>query len=693
MADVQDPRLLAYLEAENAYALARTAPLDPLVDRLVEEIRSRTVETDLAVPVRHGGWWYYSRTLAGLEYAVHARVAVATSPERPTLDGTSPPAGEALLLDENLEAGDADFFALGACETSPDGWRLAFSADRAGDERYDLVVRDLRTGATVDTGVTGIGEGLAWSSDGQTLYYTRVDEAWRPHEVWRHRVGAPADDDELILREADERFFLGVGATKDDRWIVLTASSKTTSQTWLLDATDPTGAPVAVTGRRAGVLADAEPCGSGILLLHNAGRVNFEVAWLAAAGIPEQEWLPFDWTQPEEFVTGVDVFDGFVALTLRVDGRSAVRVVERIAAPSDPAATRAGDGADPDPRRLFGQIHDVGFDGEVGTVGLGSTPDPASRTLQIVHESLARPEAVFDYDVADRTRQLLRRTQVPGYDLARLRETRVWAAAPDGTRVPVSLVHRDDVAADGSAAGLLYGYGAYGLSSDPWFSVARLSLLDRGFVYAVAHVRGGTELGWDWYEQGRLTAKGNSFADFVAAGQTLVEQGWVAPDRLAAEGGSAGGLLVAAAAAQAPDLFAVLVAEVPFVDPLTTMLDPGLPLTVTEQEEWGDPIGDPAAYARIAGWSPYERAASGPPLPALVVTAAVHDSRVLVTEPAKWVARLRARPDADEVCRPILFRTQLAAGHGGVSGRYRLWRDLAWVWAVVLDRLGRGHAE
>ncbi len=682
MADREDPRLLAYLQAENSYADARTRSLEPLAEALVAEIKARTVETDLSVPVRHDRWWYYARTVAGQEYAVHARVPLARSPQRPQLDGDGPPAGEQVLLDENAEAAESDFFALGGLQTSADGGRLAWSVDRMGEERYDLFVRDLDSGVLLDEGVRGIGEGLALSLDGRQVFYSRVDEAWRPHQIWRHEIGADPQHDVLVLDEPDERFFVGVDATRDDRWVVLSSSSKTTSQVWLVDGAAPLGEPVSVVDRRQGVLVDAEPCGSGILLVHNGSRANFEVAWLPRAGAPRAEWVSLPWSTPDEFVTGLEVFDRFVALSVRVDGQASVRVVPRLV---EGAAGRPGDGAP-----AFGMPREPAFPGELRTVSLGSTPDPASMTLQVLHESLATPPSVYDYDVESGTLTLLKRKQVPAYDLGELRETRTWAQAPDGVRVPISLVHRADVSPDGTAAGLLYGYGAYGMSSDPWFSVPRLSLLDRGLVFAVAHVRGGTELGWDWYEQGRLTAKGNSFTDFVACGRHLVETGWVAADLLAAEGASAGGWLVAAAAAQAPGLFRVVAAEVPFVDPVTTMLDPALPLTVTEQEEWGDPIADPAAYERLVAWSPYEQAATGPALPALVVTASVHDTRVLVTEPAKWVARLRERPDADEVCRPVLFRTQLRAGHAGVSGRYQLWAEIAWEWAALLGQLGRG---
>ncbi|HOF63757.1 MAG TPA: S9 family peptidase, partial [Dermatophilaceae bacterium] len=677
MADRDDPRLTAYLEAENAYAAHRTAHVAPLATAIYDEIAARTVETDLSVPVRHSRWWYYSRTTEGLSYPIHARVPIDVSPERPDLTEGQPPLGEEILLDENAAAGDSDYFALAACEVSPDGRLVAWAADRSGDERYDVVVTEIATGRVLDDAVTGAGETLAWASDSATFVYTRIDESWRPHEVWRHAVGSAPSEDSLVLAEPDGRFFLAVGVSKDERWIVVVSSSKSTTLVWLLDAARSDAPPYPIAPSREGVLMDVEPYAGGLLVTHNSHRSNFEVSWLPwptldAEDMPELTSL--GWSSSDELVVGVEAYAGSIVVALRSGGRPGLRVI-----PID----------DPDEvgPAAFGVAHDVVVAGETTVLALGSTPDPDSPTVQVVLESMARPAAVYDYDVSTRSFTLLKQRVVPHYDLGVLRERRLWAVASDGARVPISIVYHERVTPDGTAPLLLTGYGAYGIATDPYFSVARLSLLDRGVVVAIAHVRGGTELGWDWYESGRRAAKPATFADFVACADHVVESGWSAPDQVAAEGGSAGGLLIGAAVNARPELFRVVHAQVPFVDALTTMLDPTLPLTMAEQEEWGDPITDPAAYALLRSYSPYDNVAAGD-YPAILVTTNLHDTRVFVTEPAKWVARLRDRATDDDTRRPIIFRTDLSSGHAGRSGRYQAWEDVAWEWAVLLDLLG-----
>lgn len=670
MADRDDPRLRAYLEAENAYATVMTQHLVPLADAIYAEIKDRIEETDLSVPVAHGGWWYYSRTIEGEQYAVDGRVRLREHPVRPTLEGTVAPSGEQVILDENAEARGHDFFALGASDVSPDGRLLAYAVDVTGDERFDLRVREIDTGRVLDDSVTGIGYGVAWSLGGTHLFYTRLDDAWRAHEVWRHEVGRPASEDVLVLREDDERFSLGVGTSRDDRWVILGSGSRTTSEYHLVDAASPTGPPVLVAARADGVEYDVEPLGDEFLVVHNRRRRNFELARAPLRVDGVGEWQALEVSGEDEYVTGVEAFTTFAAVSLRSEGQTTVRIV-----PRDPGSATG-----------FGRPWDVAVDAPVRSLGTGDNPEPGTTVLQLRLTSLTTPATVLDYDVPTRQLTVVKRTPVRGgYDPADYVESREWAPAGDGTPVPISLVRRASTPLDGTAPGLLYGYGAYGICMDPWFSVARLCLLDRGFVFAVAHVRGGSEMGRGWYEDGRLEHKEHTFTDFVACADHLVGHGFVAPDRLAAEGGSAGGLLIGVVAGTAGDRFRVLHAQVPFVDVLTTMLDPSLPLTVTEREEWGDPIADPAAYRRIKGYAPYDNVVERD-YPALLVTTSLEDTRVLVTEPAKWVARLRERATNDPASAPVLFRTELTAGHAGRSGRYDAWRQTAWEWAVLVDR-------
>ncbi len=474
----------------------------------------------------------------------------------------------------------------------------------------------------------------------------------------------------LVHEETDERFFVGVGSSRDDRLILIAIGSKTTSEFRLLDADDPLGTPRVVAERRQGVEYDIEPFGDQMLVTHNANRVNFELAVAAVTSTSADDWVPLGVTSEDEYVTGAEGFDDFIAVSLRREGGTGVRVVLR-----DPAAPNG-----------LGEAHDIAVGEPIGTLHVGVNPEASTSSLQIVHESLVTPRTVEDYDVRSRAFTLLKQQHVRGdVDLTQYRQRREWATAADGTRIPISVVHRHDVTADGTAPGLLNAYGAYGISSDPWFSVLRLSLLDRGWVFAIAHVRGGSEMGRSWYDDGKLEAKPNTFTDFIACADHLVETGIVAPDRLAAEGGSAGGLLMGAVVNLAPDRFRFVHAQVPFVDALTTVLDPSLPLTVVEWEEWGNPLEDPAAYALMKSYAPYENVRPTRH-PSLLVTAGLDDTRVYVTEPAKWVAALRhADLEVDEPAQ-ILFRTEMAAGHGGRSGRYDLWRQWAWETAVLIDQ-------
>ncbi|WP_425572026.1 S9 family peptidase [Pedococcus ginsenosidimutans] len=670
--DKADPAVVSHLEAENAYAEAVTADLEPLRAAIFEEIRSRTQETDLSVPVASGPWWYYSRSYEGSQYSVECRCPRVEGEPRPTPEAQAEVAGEQVLLDGNVEARGHDFFALGALSVSPDHRLLAYAVDTEGDERFALRVKDLSTGEVVDTAVREVGYGCVFSLDGRHLFYTRVDETWRPHQVWRHEVGGPSEADVLVHQEDDERFWMGLGSSRDDRWIMIGLGSKTTSEVMILDAADPTGEFRVVAPRREGVEYDVEPGPDRLLIVHNADHVDSDLAWAPLDATSADQWRPVMGSAPGERFQGVEAFDDVAVLSLRRDGLTALRVLER----------------DPSSESGYGATHDLEFDEPVYQVGLGENPESATVTLQVVFESMVTPRTVLDYDFRTRELTLLKRQPVlGGYDPTQYEQRREWATAADGTMVPISLVHPAGATPDGTRPGMLAAYGSYELSSDPYFSVARLSLLQRGFVYAIAHVRGGGELGRRWYDDGKLLQKKNTFTDFVDCADHLVESGWVHPDRLVAEGGSAGGLLIGAAVNLAPERFRAVHAAVPFVDALTTILDPSLPLTVVEWEEWGDPLHDPEVYAYMKSYSPYENVRDAA-YPAVLATTSLNDTRVYFTEPAKWVARLREHTTSDPLERPVLLRTEMVAGHGGKSGRYDSWHQVAWEWAFLISQVG-----
>jgi len=659
--DKDDPDTIAYLKAENEYTEAVTAHLAGLRERLFDEIRRRTKETDLSVPVRKSGYWYYLRTVEGQQYAIHCRRAVRPGEvDPPSTEDGRPLDGEEILLDENVLADGHEFFALGTFDVSPDGRRLAYAVDFAGDERFTLHVKDLVTGEVLADQVPNVFYGSAWSADGSTLFYLTVDEAWRPHRVWRHVVGTPAAEDQIVHQEDDERFWVGVGLTRSERFVVIDIHSKVTSEVWLIPAAAPASAPVVVAPRRQGVEYTVEHQGDRLLILHNDGAEDFALAYTSAD--QPGDWVPLIPHTPGTRLESVDAFARHVVVSLRRDGLTGLRVL-----PADGGAE-----------------HDISFEEPIYTVGLADNPEYDTSVVRLTYASLVTPDSVYDYDLD--TRQMVLRKRRPvlgGYDPADYEQHREWAVAEDGTRVPVSLVCRRGTPRDGSTPCLLYGYGSYETSLDPWFSIPRLSLVDRGVIFAVAHVRGGGEMGRRWYEEGKLLSKKNTFTDFVACAQHLFAAGWTSPDRTIARGGSAGGLLMGAVANLAPEAFAGIVAQVPFVDPLNSILDPSLPLTVTEWEEWGNPLASADVYAYMKSYAPYENVADRPYPPILAVTS-LHDTRVLFHEPAKWIARLRAVAPQGS----YLLKTEMEAGHGGPSGRYDAWREEAFVLAWVLWRLG-----
>lgn len=667
LADSDDPDTISFLEAENAYTEAMTAGQADLREAIFTEIKGRTQQTDLSVPTRRGDWWYYTRTIEGKQYKVHCRRAVRSGDERPpmTPDG-SPLDGEQVVLDSNELAGESPFFSLGVYDVSPDGTLLAYSTDYTGDERFTMRFKNLVTGEVATDEIKDTHYGSAWSRDGSAIFYITVDHAWRPYRIWRHLIGTPASDDQIVYTEADERFFAKVSLTRSKRYLMISTASKLTSEVWLLDADNPSGEFTVVVPREQGVEyhVDHQVTADGaerLLILHNDGAENFELA--TASPQAPAAWTPLVPHRADTRLVDVSAFADHLVLYFRKDGLTGLRIL-----PTE------------------GTGHDVAFDEQVYTAQPGPNPEYSTQFFRLNYESLVTPASVYDYGTATGELTLLKRQPVlalPGageYRPEDYEQFRDWAVASDGTRIPISLVCKKGTRADGSAPMLLYGYGSYEISIDPYFAIPRLSLLDRGFVFAIAHVRGGGELGRRWYDEGKLLSKINTFTDFIACARHLVAAGWTSTDRLIARGGSAGGLLMGAVVNMASDAFGGIAAQVPFVDALTSVLDPSLPLTVTEWEEWGDPLHDPDAYAYMKRYSPYENINADQTYPPILAITSLNDTRVRYVEPAKWIAKLQATAKGG----PFLMKTEMIAGHGGRSGRYDAWRQEAMILAWII---------
>lgn len=669
-----DPEVIELLEAENAHTKAATAGLEPLVDAVYGEILARVRLTDVSLPAPKGPWAYYVRTVDGLEHLVHCRRPVG-SPAPPVEPGSSGtptlPADEheVVLLDENALAEGHDYLELGGFELSSDQNLLAYAVDTTGGERFTIRFRDLSTGEELSDVIENAYYGLAFSADASVLWYTRPDEAMRPHQIYQHVLGQPHASDRCVWEEPDQQFFLGVGTTKDERYVVFHSQSNVTSEVRLLDATEPDGALVVVQPRRQDVEYSVEHHHGELLVLTNDGAENFALFRAPVATPGREHWEPLVAHRPDVRLEALDVVEGFALVHERGHASTAVRLVdlaggaERVICPPE----------------------------EAGSVFLGENLDFDATSIRYQSTSLVTPLTVHEHDLATGSATVVWRRTVPGYEPSGYRTERLWATSDDGTEVPVTIAYRADRPGSPGPC-LLYGYGAYEASTDPVFSTARsiLPLLDRGGCYAIAHVRGGGELARRWYLDGKLGQKHHSFEDFVAAARLLVARGTTSPDQLAALGASAGGLLVGAVANLAPELFAGIVAAVPFVDVLTTMLDRDLPLTATEWEEWGNPVEHEDAYRSIKRYSPYDNVA---PVryPRMLVTGGLNDPRVSYFEPAKWVQKLRAA-HLDNVDR-VLLKTEMTAGHGGPSGRYRAWREWAFELAFVLEATGASKSS
>ncbi len=642
-----DPEVRAYLEAENAYTARAMRHTEPLQEELYGELVGRLQETDSSVPVRVDDYWYYSRTVEGLQYPIRCR-------KPGSLD-----AAEEVLLD--LNAFEKRFVALGAFAVSPDHRLLAYSLNEDGSESFRLRVLDLERKELVGEAIENTSPSLAWANDSRTFFYTVRDAARRPHQAYRHVVGRPAAEAELVFHEADERFFVSLFKTRSRRFVLLAAESNVTTEIHVLDADRPEDGFRPLIERRQGVEVDLDHHTDTFYVLTNSGAINFKLMAVPVADPAEDNWREVIAHRPDVQLEAVGCFRRHLVVRLRRGGlrQLLIRDLET------------------------GGEHEIAFDEPAYTVMAQDNPDFESGVLRFVYSSLVTPRSIFDYDMTTRRRELKKRMEVVGgYDRERFVSERIEARAADGTRVPISLVYARGLDRDGSRPALLNAYGAYGSCNEPRFLASRLSLLERGFVFAIAHVRGGGELGRGWYEDGKMLCKENTFGDFIAAAEHLVREGYTSPERLAIRGGSAGGLLIGAVLNRRSELFAAAVADVPFVDVLNTMLDHSMPLTVTELEEWGDPR-DRRYFEYMRGYSPYDNVAAVA-YPQLLVTAGLNDSRVQYWEPAKWTARLRA---LNQGRRRLVFKIDLESGHSGASGRYDSLRQEAFRQAFIIDSI------
>jgi oligopeptidase B len=655
---MRDPALLdadirAYLEAENAYAEAALAGTVPLQETLFAEMKGRIKEDDASVPAPDGPYAYFSRHREGGQHPLLCREPRAGGATETLLDGDALAAGK-------------PFFRIGTAAHSPDHRRLAWSADDSGAELYAVRIRDVAAAADLPDLVNETTGGIVWSQDGSAFYYVHVDRNHRPVSVHRHRLGtSPAEDVEIAAAD-DSGLFVSLSKLQSGRFAEVSLHDHETSESRLIDLADNDAKPVVVAPRETSVRysVDHHPDfggAPGLFILTNADEAeDFKIAWAPLAARGRENWRDVVPHRPGIFILSFAVFAGWLIRLEREDGLARI-VVRRLA---------------------DGEEHAIAFDEEAYSLGFETGYEFETDTLRFDYSSMTTPAEVWDYDLARRTRVLRKRQEIPsGHDPADYVTRRLFAPAPDGETVPVSLLYRKTTPLDGTAPALVYGYGAYGVSIPAAFVPNRLSLADRGFVVAIAHVRGGTEKGWRWYREGKLAKKENTFRDFIAATEFLVAQKVVSPRRIVAQGGSAGGMLIGAVANARPDLFAALIAEVPFVDVLDTMLDDTLPLTPPEWPEWGNPITDAEAFAVIRRYSPYDNVRAQA-YPAMLVLAGLADPRVTYWEPAKWVARLRRRKTTDST---LVLRINLDAGHAGAAGRFDRLKEVALAYAFAVE--------
>ncbi|HEU5340928.1 S9 family peptidase [Edaphobacter sp.] len=660
MRDKSAPELISYLEAENAYTADVMKPTEELQAKLYAEMLSHIKETDESVPYRDRGWYYYTRTVEGSQYAIYCR-RLATGP---AYDDAEP---EQVLLDVNKLAEGQPFMALGAMTVSPDGKKLAYTTDNTGFRQYTLHVRDLTTGADLADTSERVGS-IAWAADSHTLFYTTEDEVTkRQNKVFRHRMGDAAADDALVYEERDERFNVAVGKTRDGKYLLMECGSHTTTECSYLDATTPGGVFLVIAPRVDEQEYYVEHRDGLFYIRTNDAGKNFRVVTVPVDGGGRESWVELVSLDPNVPLEDFEVFQSFCVSSRRRLGLP-VLTVDFIGA----------DGG-------LGESREIAFPEPTYSAGAQVNREFDTQMFRYAYQSLVSPASVYDYDIHAGTSKLLKQQEVPGgFDRARYGSERLWVTASDGVKVPVSVVYRSDrFKRDGSNPLYVYGYGSYGYPLPVSFGASRLSLLDRGVVMAYAHIRGGGELGDSWHDAGKMQVKKNTFSDFIATVEYLVAEGYGAKDRVAIEGGSAGGLLMGAVVNERPDLFSVVLSHVPFVDVMNTMLDASLPLTVGEYEEWGNP-NEPDAFAYMRSYSPYDNLRAGA-YPAMLVKTSLNDSQVMYWEPAKYVAKLRTLKTNGT---PLLLHINMDAGHGGASGRYDYLKEIAFDYAFLLTQLG-----
>ena len=647
-----DPEIRAYLEAENAYSDAALADTAELQHTLFEEMKARLKPDDRTVPSPDGPFEYFSSFAAGGQYPRLCR--------RPRGGGD-----EVILLDGNAEAAGKIYWDLGAATHSPDHTLVAYSTDDKGSELYTVRIRDLATGQNLADEIPDTRGDIAWANDSRTLYYIRVDANHRPRAVWRHTIGTPLSADELVYEEADESFFLALGRTRSRAFVLINAHDHQTSEFHVLDANDPKAVPRIITPRATGHEYDVEHHDDRFIITTNSeGAEDFRVVEAPVADPGIANWKELIPHRTGRLIIEVSVTQHHITRLEREDGLPRI-VVRRIA-----------DGAE----------HPIAFAEEAYSLGIAGGYEFNTANLRFTYSSMTTPAETYDYDMSTRTRLLQKRQEIPsGHNPDDYVTRRLFALAPDGERVPVSLLYRKSTPLDGSAPAFLYGYGAYGISMPASFSTGRLSLVDRGFIFALAHVRGGKDKGYRWYREGKAKKKVNTFTDFIAAGEMLVAEGLTSRGRIVANGGSAGGMLMGAVANIAPDLFLGIIADVPFVDVLNTMLDKDLPLTPPEWPEWGNPIESAEDFATIRSYSPYDNV-TAKPYPHILATGGLTDPRVTYWEPAKWVAKLRRTNTSDKL---LLLKINMGAGHGGASGRFERLKETARDFAFALKISGK----